>query len=269
METLHCDPDAATSSTKPMEEGKGRGGEMQSADTSAAAMRVFLGAFPPDAPLGGDLVEGLFRSFSSDGLAFLTATGDKSGSGSGGFVEYIFRHIAAREYGVVIPSDQPLVYTQGRNPDVCHVCLYPSLAMTPPPSAPGQDSSDNVPLFTCAKVYGFRNIQSLVMKMKTVKGRMDFDFVEVMACPSGCLNGGGQIKLTGDEGGGLETPSQIAQRVSLVEQAFRAERLVRSPDDSPLVQFLYGKADMPLRDIRTRFHAIPKLEQFAPLAAKW
>ncbi|KAH7731593.1 Iron only hydrogenase large subunitC-terminal domain containing protein [Aphelenchoides avenae] len=43
-----------------------------------------------------------------------------------------------------------------------------------------------------ATVYGFRNIQNLVRKAK----RKDFvaQFVEVMACPSGCGNGGGQIR---------------------------------------------------------------------------
>lgn len=43
-----------------------------------------------------------------------------------------------------------------------------------------------------AFVYGFRNIQTLVRKIKT--NRCDYDYVEVMACPFGCLNGGGQPK---------------------------------------------------------------------------
>jgi iron only hydrogenase large subunit-like protein len=48
------------------------------------------------------------------------------------------------------------------------------------------------PLLRFATAYGFRNIQSLVRKMKM--GRCEYDYVEVMACPSGCLNGGGQLK---------------------------------------------------------------------------
>ncbi|KAF1760270.1 hypothetical protein GCK72_008516 [Caenorhabditis remanei] len=43
-----------------------------------------------------------------------------------------------------------------------------------------------------AKVYGFRNVQNLVRKMKTKKEKTDY--VEVMACPGGCANGGGQIR---------------------------------------------------------------------------
>lgn len=47
-------------------------------------------------------------------------------------------------------------------------------------------------LITAAKCYGFRNIQNLVQKLK--RGKCTYNFVEVMACPSGCVNGGGQIR---------------------------------------------------------------------------
>ncbi len=41
---------------------------------------------------------------------------------------------------------------------------------------------------------GFRNIQNLVQKLKRGGKGCDFHFVEVMACPSGCLNGGAQAR---------------------------------------------------------------------------
>ncbi|ODV90790.1 hypothetical protein CANCADRAFT_31643 [Tortispora caseinolytica NRRL Y-17796] len=50
-----------------------------------------------------------------------------------------------------------------------------------------------------AQLYGFRNIQNLVRKLKgTNRRRRDnvlpqWNYVEVMACPGGCVNGGGQI----------------------------------------------------------------------------
>jgi len=73
------------------------------------------------------------------------------------------------------------------------------------------------PLLKCARFYGFRNIQNLVRKLKPVRGSRlpgaaasvrrkeginrkqygggnDYAYVEVMACPGGCTNGGGQIK---------------------------------------------------------------------------
>lgn len=43
-----------------------------------------------------------------------------------------------------------------------------------------------------AYAYGFRNIQSILAKAR--RGKCPYQFVEVMACPSGCVNGGGQIK---------------------------------------------------------------------------
>ena len=43
-----------------------------------------------------------------------------------------------------------------------------------------------------AYAYGFRNIQNIVQKLK--RNKCEYDFVEIMACPSGCINGGGQIR---------------------------------------------------------------------------
>ena len=40
-------------------------------------------------------------------------------------------------------------------------------------------------------ISGFKNIQNLIRKIKMRK--CIYDYVEIMACPSGCLNGGGQI----------------------------------------------------------------------------
>ncbi|CAJ0584173.1 unnamed protein product, partial [Mesorhabditis spiculigera] len=47
-----------------------------------------------------------------------------------------------------------------------------------------------------AKVYGFKNIQNMVRKLKTRK--CEYDYVEVMACPGGCGNGGGQVRQETD-----------------------------------------------------------------------
>jgi len=72
-------------------------------------------------------------------------------------------------------------------------------------------------LFKGAKCYGFRNLQNVVRKVgreagvqvgRGAAGRMvgirarkrggedekGYDYVEVMACPGGCVNGGGQLK---------------------------------------------------------------------------
>lgn len=43
-----------------------------------------------------------------------------------------------------------------------------------------------------ARVYGFRNIQNLVRVIK--QNKATYQFIEIMACPSGCLGGGAQLK---------------------------------------------------------------------------
>lgn len=73
-------------------------------------------------------------------------------------------------------------------------------------------------LVRMARFYGFRNIQNLVRRLKPVKAsrmpgarggggvrrvgaaegrdaKAEYAYVEVMACPGGCTNGGGQVKV--------------------------------------------------------------------------
>uniref|UniRef100_A0AC35U1E6 Fe_hyd_lg_C domain-containing protein n=1 Tax=Rhabditophanes sp. KR3021 TaxID=114890 RepID=A0AC35U1E6_9BILA len=54
------------------------------------------------------------------------------------------------------------------------------------------DSSTGQILLTVAKIFGFKNIQNIVQKLK--RSKCTYDYLEVMACPSGCGNGGGQIR---------------------------------------------------------------------------
>jgi iron only hydrogenase large subunit-like protein len=118
---------------------------------------------------------------------------------SGGYLYHILCTQQALNPGSTIQS------TRGRNADVVDYALV---------------RSDEV-LFRAARYYGFRNIQNLVRKLKPVKKskmpgakmvvarkpgaktagagaaktEMDYAYVEVMACPGGCTNGGGQIKV--------------------------------------------------------------------------
>ena len=92
--------------------------------------------------------------------------------GSGGYTEYVFRSAAASLFGVRL--DGPLKYHAGKNRDWKELVL--------------EVEGRVVLRFVLA--YGFRNIQKVMRDMK--RGKANYDFVEVMACPSGCLNGGGQ-----------------------------------------------------------------------------
>ncbi|KAK5327695.1 Cytosolic Fe-S cluster assembly factor nar1 [Exophiala xenobiotica] len=110
---------------------------------------------------------------------------------SGGYLYHIMSTEQARNPGSTISVQR------GRNADVVEYSLVSSSGQT---------------LMKCARYYGFRNIQNLVRKLKPPKQsklpgaaarRMaasanngtDYAYVEVMACPGGCTNGGGQIKV--------------------------------------------------------------------------
>ncbi|KAK4195661.1 iron hydrogenase [Triangularia verruculosa] len=115
---------------------------------------------------------------------------------SGGNLHFILHTLLAQH-----PGSQ-LVTTRGRNADVLEYCISASTGET---------------IFKAARFYGFRNIQNLVRKLKPAKpsrmpggkpfgsarrpgkaaggNALDFSYVEVMACPGGCTNGGGQIKV--------------------------------------------------------------------------
>ena len=56
-------------------------------------------------------------------------------------------------------------------------------------------------------VYGFKNIQNLVTQIKTKKCK--YVYCEIMACPSGCVSGGGQPRFDGQN-----TTNLIADWVS-------------------------------------------------------
>ncbi|EJK77732.1 hypothetical protein THAOC_00414, partial [Thalassiosira oceanica] len=75
-------------------------------------------------------------------------------------------------------------------------------------SCDGSSSQPSVPVLRFAAAYGFKNVQSVLRGLSSPgttaggEGRR-YDYVEVMACPSGCANGGGQV---GPGGEGRETP---------------------------------------------------------------
>lgn len=122
----------------------------------------------------------ILRSVSADGT-FLRAPVVEN-AGSGGFLDFVLRRVARERFGVTMAS--PLPFVAGRNADFREVSLV----------------VDGEPVLRFALAYGFRNIQTVVNKLK--RGKSPYDFVEVMACPSGCLNGGGQATP--------EAPSTVA-----------------------------------------------------------
>lgn len=114
---------------------------------------------------------------------------------SGGNLHFVLQDTISRHPGSQLQT------VRGRNADVVEFNIV---------SASGE------PIFKAAKYYGFRNIQNIVRKLKPAKASrmpggkpfgaarrptaqskgLDFGYVEVMACPGGCTNGGGQVKVS-------------------------------------------------------------------------
>lgn len=164
------------------------------------------------------------------------------GGGSGGYLEHVFRHAARELFGIHVDE---ITYKPLRNKDFQEVML----------------ESEGRVLLHFAAAYGFRNIQNLVQKLK--RGRCPYHYVEVMACPAGCLNGGGQLKAP-------DAPDkQLLQDVERLYGMVRTE----APEDVPGVQELYGhwlhgegstQAD---RLLHTSYHAVEKAS--SGLSIRW
>lgn len=155
---------------------------------------------------------------------------------SGGYAETIFRYAAKTLFGRHI--DGPLNFRNIRNSDFQEVTL--------------EVEGETVLKF--ALCYGFRNLQNTVRKLKT--GKYDYHFLEIMACPSGCLNGGGQIK---------PVSGQSAKELShLLESVYMENVLPAEPFDNPIIKGLYDNwleqpgSEKARRFMHTQYHAVEK-----------
>ncbi|XP_041977680.1 probable cytosolic Fe-S cluster assembly factor GL21135 [Aricia agestis] len=164
----------------------------------------------------------------------------RPGSGSGGWADHVFAHAAEQLFG---ESDAPLVYKNLRNPDFREVTL----------------ERDGAVLLRFAIANGFRNIQNLVQKLK--RRASPYHYVEVMACPGGCLNGGAQVRAGAGESG--------RELVSRLEERYRALPPATSPAAVAVVRdWLHGAGSDKARALlHTTYRALPPAD--TALNLKW
>ncbi len=80
---------------------------------------------------------------------------------------------------------------------------------------------------------GLGNARALLDKIRA--GEADYDFIEIMACPGGCVNGGGQVIQPS------AIRSWIDLRVERAKATYEEDRAlpVRKSHDNPFIQKLY------------------------------
>lgn len=222
-------------------------------------------------------------------LATGRLNGNSGGSGAGGYLEFIFIYAAKELFGVEVTQ---LEYqTPPRKRD------YRELTLT----------VNNESVLRFAACYGFNNIKNVCKAIK--QGTCKYDFVELMACPGACLNGGGQIRPTPPE-----LPKQVLTRVqtlyhqeaplpflppptsststststSLIKESHRDESqnnsrltaqsttcfpwcLVHNEISRIYHEWLKGDVGCPLaiQYFHTQYHEVPPLEISNVLAIKW
>ncbi|GAB6020369.1 hypothetical protein CHUAL_003078 [Chamberlinius hualienensis] len=164
------------------------------------------------------------------------------GSGSGGYAEHVFKYACKELFGADI---EEVNFVPQRNPDLLEA----------------KYEQNGEILLHFAIVNGFRNIQNLVQKIKRKK--CTYHYVEVMACPSGCLNGGAQIKA-----------ENMSEQKELLEKVQRVNDEAEPVDPNHLdeVQQLYktwlnSEETKVKQMLHTRYHVIEKNKN--ALMMKW
>ena len=182
-----------------------------------------------------------------------------AGSGSGGYLEHVMRFASRKLFNVNLLFDPLgnvfcddlrfcLLIENQRNSD------YQDFILT-------ERESGKV-LLRFAKVYGFRNVQNLVRKMKNRK--VVYDYVEVMACPGACLNGGGQLRPEPDSG---VTPKQNLDKMQeIYSRQAKIEPLADSRIELVYREWLGGYGS-PL--LRTSFKAVEKTLPTSSISVQW
>lgn len=131
-----------------------------------------------------------------------------------------------------------------------------------------------VPVLRFAIAYGLQTVQRVLEPFQAknagtnnaganaVSDSYAFDFVEAMACPSGCLNGGGQLRVAD-----RETPSQTRERVAQTRTLFPTQP--QTTMTTPALTTCHEDMNtvVPGGERQTRFHVVPPLAHSMGAAA--
>lgn len=171
----------------------------------------------PEVPLHGFLEENPLEK-QHGGQVPLTLAAPFDITGSGGYVDHIARVAAKAILGIDEVDDLEWKRAGTRRNVDLEQCTISN----------GEKSLNFL------RAYGFQNIQNISRRIKS--GKCKWDYIEFMACPSGCLNGGGQIKT------GLKSPARQREHLEGMRN-FLGKRIVIVPEESTLPSKVLGLLD--------------------------
>eukprot|EP01147_Barroeca_monosierra_P000036 gene36-3432_t len=131
------------------------------------------------------------------------------GSSSGGYLHHVLAYATRELYGIKLDS---IEMKTRRGEDYKDTQVF---------------VNDKVVL-RFATAYGFRNIQNMVRRLRQQK--CPYQYIEIMACPKGCVNGGGQIRHA--------DPSMATETPVLVEQEYLSVPQIAAWDDERVAELL-------------------------------
>jgi iron only hydrogenase large subunit-like protein len=186
-----------------------------------------LPSCPADSEILTDLLLGSVASSSSGRPAPFLCAVRGGNAGAGGFVEHVFRGAASKLFQRSI--DEPLTFKNRQNSDMREVTLV--------------DPDSKQVLLRFVSAYGFRNIQNVIRRLTkegTDPSKELGDFVEIMACPGGCLNGAG-LPAPPKAVGAVPTPREKRERLENLESLLHSGEgvAVVPPLEHPLMPRLY------------------------------
>jgi iron only hydrogenase large subunit-like protein len=159
-------------------------------------------------------------------------------NGSDGALEFILKYASRELYGIEIGQDlEKFRITKTKDFQEYSV----------------RDNNGNR-IFCMVSAYGFKNIQNIIRRMKNQK--IEYDYIEIMACPSGCLNGGGQS---------ISKSKQFNEALNIYTAL-----PYRSPEDNRIAHEMieeFMEEQDGLIKFHTEYHVVP--QTFSRIQSNW
>jgi iron only hydrogenase large subunit-like protein len=189
-------------------------------------------------------------------------TSDFYAYSSGGYADFIFQYACQELFSYTVPggnvpwkavesTQRQSARTANRKRDYHHVTLYQHADGT------YSTNADYKKVLSFCTAYGLQTMQRILQPFD--KGEFSpYDYIEAMACPSGCLNGGGQIRLS-DREAPSETRMRVASSQAMMEQS--CQRQATSPGNMDIYNDRvepFGQEAQKL--LHTRYHVVPPLQ---------